>query len=140
MSYAIAWSVQVIAPVISGIASHLLYYIKGEHHLHPARLICVYLFIYSLAISFDVQKWGCSTRQAAGDALFWTAFHFFGLFGSMTMYRTLFHPLRHFPGPPLARLSKFWHVVRTRDAKSHLLLDDLYREYGPFVRTGKQLF
>ena len=136
MPYPTVWSVQCSASVISGIASHFLFYIKGEHHLHPARLLCVYLFIYGLAISFAMQKWGCSIGEAAGDALFWTTFHFFGLFGSMIAYRTSFHPLRHFPGPPLARVSKFWHVVKNRNAKSHLLLHDLYREYGPFVRTG----
>lgn len=62
-----------------------------------------------------------------------------GLFGSIGVYRTFFHRLRHFPGPRGAALSKLWQVWKCRDSNNHLILDDLYKRYGPFVRTGRSL-
>ncbi|PVI04480.1 cytochrome P450 [Periconia macrospinosa] len=60
------------------------------------------------------------------------------LFSSIGVYRVFFHKLRSFPGPYLARVSKLWHVwkcVKSR-SRNHLILDDLYKQYGDFVRTG----
>ena len=61
------------------------------------------------------------------------------LLTSIAVYRVLFHRLSRagFPGPPLARISKFWHVWACRDSKNHLVLDRLAQVYGDFVRTGK---
>ena len=62
-----------------------------------------------------------------------------GLFASIIVYRTMLHPLRHFPGPTLAHVSKLWHVVHCLDSKNHLLLETLHQRYGDFVRTGARL-
>ncbi|KAL9134417.1 MAG: hypothetical protein Q9175_004399 [Cornicularia normoerica] len=58
------------------------------------------------------------------------------LFASIITYRTMFHRLRHFPGPALAKVSKLWHVAHCLDSKNDLLLEGLHQEYGDFVRTG----
>ena len=50
----------------------------------------------------------------------------------------MFHPLHHFPGPALAKVSKLWNVAHCLGSKNHLLLDGLHKEYGDFVRTGTQ--
>ncbi|OOQ91423.1 Tryprostatin B 6-hydroxylase [Penicillium brasilianum] len=59
-----------------------------------------------------------------------------GLFSSLLLYRTLFHPLRHIPGPRLARISSFWLSFRLRDGPSFRLLHKLHEEYGPVLRVG----
>jgi hypothetical protein len=58
------------------------------------------------------------------------------VYGSMIVYRLFFHPLRHFPGPTLARVSKFWHVFRLSGLQNQLLLEDLHQQYGDIVRIG----
>ncbi|OOF94575.1 hypothetical protein ASPCADRAFT_26369, partial [Aspergillus carbonarius ITEM 5010] len=58
------------------------------------------------------------------------------LLSSITIYRAFFHPLRHFPGPFGARISKLWHVWQVRDSKNYRVLDNLHTQYGDFVRTG----
>jgi hypothetical protein len=60
------------------------------------------------------------------------------LFSSIAVYRRYFYRLRNFPGPRLAGLTKFWHVFHCRDSKNHVLLDRLYHEYGPYIRTGPE--
>lgn len=42
----------------------------------------------------------------------------------------------NFPGPWLLRTSKLWHVWACRTSMNHFYLDDLFRRYGDFVRTG----
>ncbi|MCJ1320172.1 hypothetical protein MMC15_005510 [Xylographa vitiligo] len=54
----------------------------------------------------------------------------------MTIYRVFFHRLHSFPGPGLAKVSKFWNVAKTIDSSNYRLLDSLHRQYGDFVRTG----
>ena len=61
------------------------------------------------------------------------------LFASIIVYRTIFHELRQFPGPPFAKVSKLWHVAHCLDSKNHLFLDKLHQQYGDFVRTGARL-
>lgn len=58
----------------------------------------------------------------------------------MTIYRLFFHPLRRFPGPVLARVSKLWHVFHCINSRNYLLLDKLHLQYGEFVRTGESGF
>ena len=64
--------------------------------------------------------------------------HLCGLFGSIFAYRLFFHPLRAFPGPSGARISKLWLLFQ--DIKSQyrtfLSFDELHRKYGKFVRIG----
>ncbi|RWA10857.1 hypothetical protein EKO27_g4259 [Xylaria grammica] len=61
-----------------------------------------------------------------------------GLFSSIVIYRKYFHRLRRFPGPRLAAVTKLWHVWKGLDGKNHLLLEDLFKRYGPIIRTGPE--
>ncbi|KAL4262103.1 cytochrome P450 family protein [Pleurotus pulmonarius] len=47
-----------------------------------------------------------------------------------------FHPLAKYPGPWLWRLSSLRLAYISYLGKRHLILDDLHRKYGPFVRIG----
>jgi hypothetical protein len=54
-------------------------------------------------------------------------------------YRFFFHPLRIYPGPFGARLSKWWTVKQNWDTNLHFhrAQQRLQKEYGDYVRTGK---
>ncbi|KAL9119179.1 MAG: hypothetical protein Q9187_004266 [Circinaria calcarea] len=60
------------------------------------------------------------------------------LFASIALYRLVFHRLTRarFPEPIFARLTKLWHVWACRRSKNHLILAELNRKYGDFVRTA----
>lgn len=53
-------------------------------------------------------------------------------------YRAFFHPLRNYPGPLGARLSKWYTVTKVIDTKWHWhrVQQDLQKQYGDYVRTG----
>ncbi|CEL07609.1 hypothetical protein ASPCAL10766 [Aspergillus calidoustus] len=60
--------------------------------------------------------------------------YFFGLFGSISLYRACFHPLRNFPGPPLAKLSTLWSARETAcNYRFHVMVDEIHRTYGDFA-------
>ncbi|KAF9465622.1 cytochrome P450, partial [Collybia nuda] len=56
---------------------------------------------------------------------------------SITVYRlSPWHPLANYPGPTLAKISKWWMVYWVGKGKRHLLLQSLHAQYGPWLRIG----
>lgn len=48
-----------------------------------------------------------------------------------------FHPLANFPGPWLWYISSLKLSWVSLQGRRHLIIDELHRQYGPFVRIGK---
>ena len=120
--------------ITAGIASHSLFFIRGEYHLKAPSLLLIYLASYVLLL-FKESKDGF--QLAVRNVTLIINAYVFALFASMVIYRTAFHPLRAFPGPVLARVSKLWHVYMVRGSQNHLVLEGMRENYGTFVRTGK---
>lgn len=80
-----------------------------------------------------------STCVLSGRAILVTAaFHLFGVWASMLLYRMFFHRLSDFPGPCAARLSNFY--VTFLSAKKLRLYEEtqrLHGKYGDYVRLGE---
>ncbi|KAI9722768.1 MAG: hypothetical protein M1828_004464 [Chrysothrix sp. TS-e1954] len=122
---------------VAGVAAHVLYFIKGEHHLEGPRLVGL-IWIVPVLDSL-AQIWTCHIPpvDAAGTSLVVTGIFLSSIYASIVTYRLFFHRLKAFPGPPLARVSKLWHFSKVvTSPQTHKLLDKLYYEYGDFVRTG----
>jgi len=69
-----------------------------------------------------------------------TVSYFSALSTSILLYRAFFHPLRNFPGPFSAKLSKVVHVLKiAKESKNYLLNEDLFEKYGGFVRCVRIL-
>ena len=93
----------------------------------------------SILVFLCESKWkGGDILGSLGETLLLITAYAGALFTSIVIYRVFFHRLRNFPGPWMARCTKFWHVYKCVNCKNHLLLDDLYRQYGQFVRTGPE--
>ena len=121
---------------ISGVASHLFYFIRGDHHLQAASFVklgVAALFSIS-SIIFFLQH--TSLKEALKIALSMEASYITTLFMSILIYRLLFHPLRPFPGPLSMRASKLVHSWRSRRLDNYVRLEELHKTYGDFVRTG----
>ena len=115
--------------IAAGIASHACIFIHNEWHVQAPTLFKLYSSICFILVIL----------QGLRTSFLVVSCYAIALFSSMTLYRLFFHPLRKFPGPPLASVTKFWHVYNCLDSKNHILLDRLYHKYGPLIRTGKLL-
>jgi hypothetical protein len=65
------------------------------------------------------------------------ALYLFALATSIALYRiSPFHPLYAYPGPLLARISRFYTMYSTLDGHQHVATQALHARYGTVVRTG----
>ena len=119
-----------------GVLSHLCIFIRGEHHLRSPFLLRFYLTLYGLLVLSETFIQPPNLPDAFKSSFLVIASYATALFTSMTIYRVFLHRLRHFPGPPLAAVSKLYHVSQVLDAKQYLFLDKLREQYGDYVRTG----
>lgn len=52
------------------------------------------------------------------------------------IYCLLLSPLRHYPGPLLAKISPLWIVTQCRRGQRSQAVSDLHKKYGNFVRIS----
>ena len=63
-----------------------------------------------------------------------------GLASSIAVYRLFFHRLHRFPGPVLAKLSRFYDAyLAGKTVQYNVEIDKLHDTHGDFIRTGKYL-
>lgn len=126
-----------LGAIVSGFFIHNMFFIKGEWHIQAPLIFRFYIALFLL--NLGVYYWIIEQRfeWCLTYTIFTLCFHLIGLFGSMFLYRVWFHPLKRFPGPFLAKVSKLWHVWKVRDSQNYLFLESLRQQYGDFVRTGK---
>ncbi|KAI1824129.1 cytochrome P450 [Xylaria intraflava] len=119
---------------ISGILSHRLHFIHGEHHLKGPQYLAAWVFATLATICFlYINQYGIL------QPLILINFAFFGpFFSSIVIYRLFQHPLKGFRGPKLAAVSKLWHLAHVFRTQNYLFLDGLVKKYGKVVRTGPQ--
>jgi len=127
-----------ILSLLSGLASHWLYFNHGEHHLNAPFLACFHVLLSIITIVAEICLHGGNYTIAIARSAFIFTCYLGSLFSSILMYRTCFHRLRFFPGPFLAGASKLWHSWKVRDSTNHILMGQLYEKYGTFVRTGRE--
>jgi hypothetical protein len=120
----------------AGISSHLLYFIRGEHHQYAHRWITRVLTgiaTLSLVILHFTRYQVLLTTILT---ILLTISYFVGLYTSMGVYRMFFHPLRKFTGPLWAPLSNIYHSYIIRKSDNYLVMKKLHEQYGPIIRTG----
>jgi len=117
----------------------------GEYHLKVFMLLrlfligLLFLFLFLLVLQITRSEGAYRTKNPAMITSFIAAIFSFPCTGSLVVYRTLFYRLNGVPGPLLARVTKLWHLGKILNTSNHLLLDELHKQYGDFVRTGKYL-
>lgn len=77
-----------------------------------------------------------SLASAAFTSAALTISYLVSLWTSMLVYRAFFHRLHAFPGPPGAKLTKFWHVLQLGKCDNYKRLDKWHAAYGDYVRIG----
>ena len=121
-----------------GFISHHLIFIRGEHYEESPLWLRLYLLVSAMLFVGQMVIDHAQAREAA-VAVSWVMTSFSAsLLTSILIYRIFFHRLRSFPGPFLAKTTKFWHVSAVaRNSDNFCQLDRLYHRYGDFVRTGR---
>lgn len=120
---------------ISGVLSHRLFFIQGEHHLNGPWYLATWMAALLVIITILLFS---DNYNGAFESVVLVQFTFFGpLFTSILVYRIFQHPLRHFDGPRLASVSKLWHLAYMFKSSNHLFLHGLVEKYGNFVRTSR---
>ncbi|KAI1774065.1 cytochrome P450 [Hypoxylon cercidicola] len=121
---------------LAGILCHHGIFIRNEWHIKSSLIVKLHICIAVVHLLANCY-WNTIATSLTMTAIA-TILYALGLFGSIVIYRAYFHRLRHFPGPRLAGITKFWHVWKCRTGQNHLVLEKLYRQYGPFIRTGPE--
>ena len=120
-----------------GVASHLSFFIRGEHHKNGIHILRAAVLLSSLSYLYLIYYASFTRIQAAvfTTTVFWS--FTLSLWTSMLIYRGFFHRLHAFPGPVGAKYSKFWHTFAAADMHWYKTINALHKEHGDFVRTGK---
>jgi hypothetical protein len=118
-----------------GLLAHVGLFIHGEWHVQAPPIFLFHAFLYG-SLSIGSMIYGAGTLWAAG--LITSICYLAALLTSIFIYRTCFHQLTRagFKGPFYMRVSKIFHVWKCRKSLNHLLLNDLQKRYGDFIRTG----
>ncbi|KAL1850331.1 hypothetical protein Plec18167_007432 [Paecilomyces lecythidis] len=122
--------------LIAGMTSHLGFFIRGEHHTRTITIIKSYAALDVLIAGLLLKTNGGDIKKAALEAAIVTGSYLLGLFGSMTIFRAFFHPLRQFHGPLLARVTNLYHSSLLGNSDNYRVIYNLHKKYGPIVRTG----
>ncbi|WPH03318.1 cytochrome P450 [Acrodontium crateriforme] len=119
-----------------GVIAHIFYFKHGEHHRQAIYYVGTAAFFPWIASALLSRYYGLSILGAVTYSLVTEWSFALALYTSMLIYRAFLHPLRNYPGPFMAKTSKFWHSFKA--AKMHWYRDvwDLHVQYGEFVRTG----
>ncbi|RDW71423.1 hypothetical protein BP6252_07986 [Coleophoma cylindrospora] len=121
-----------------GVAVHQLIFKRFEVDTHPI-VVFVGFAIAPFALSRLLNSSLAPNAQLPASMAFLLVGIFLATLGlSLITYRLYFHPLRNFPGPFAARLSKFWCLSQAAASgmRWHRVNVQLHAEYGDYVRTG----
>ncbi|KAL4958584.1 cytochrome P450 [Aspergillus filifer] len=127
----------VLSAATLGVISHLslfrtlpveeyLYSLLG---LYAATVLAIVLaYLYTTEFSFIHMIFCVGCIASAFNA---------GLISSIAVYRLFFHRLRHFDGPWLSKLSRFYDVyLAGKNVQYHVEVAKMHEKYGDFIRTG----
>ncbi|KAJ3551693.1 hypothetical protein NM688_g4557 [Phlebia brevispora] len=116
---------------VTSLASYLFYkrFEPNAVWLHAVLLVAVPALLQSQFVSYTSNT---VLRCTLVSTAYWTS-----LISLTIAYRlSPFHPLAKFPGPLIARITKFWMSYITTRGDGHEYLRGLHARYGDAVRIG----
>ncbi|KAB2574534.1 benzoate 4-monooxygenase cytochrome P450 [Lasiodiplodia theobromae] len=121
-----AW---IAVSILYGIITHIRWFKRFELDRYPLQVAGVFV-ASSVVLVKSLQSYSASFALIATYLL--------GLCLSTLVHRALFQPLKRFPGPFAARLSKFWAMRQAAKTQGQWYKFNLqlHAEYGDYVRIG----
>jgi hypothetical protein len=131
------YQIQIPLALFAGVAAHLLYFNRGEHHMHGVKYLqaiivtsAASILVLTKALEYDLQH-ALSTVAVANSSFL------LGIYSSLLVYRLFLNPLNKFPGPLGARITNLWlSTAIGKTSHAHFTIQDLHRKYGDFLRVG----
>ncbi|KIX93474.1 uncharacterized protein Z520_10894 [Fonsecaea multimorphosa CBS 102226] len=118
--------------VLSGLAAHLKYKRREPTLFRYLAELATLLVLASVGLFYQSRVF---TTSVALSALFITL-HLFALASSITVYRLFLHPLKDYPGPLLAKITKWYGFYLVSFGKTYIDYAQLHEKYGDVVRIG----
>lgn len=119
---------QCFTAAAAGVLSHILYFIRGYHDQHALSIILTHLAGYGILLFL--------TSSLVTATLIFTSY-LVALFASMITYRIFFHPLRRFPGPLPAKITRMYGPYTNRHGRMHHEQNRSFTRYNSdIVRIG----
>jgi cytochrome P450 family 628 len=126
-----------LTSALAGIGFHYCYARRVEIDFSGWRLIGVFCLLCLSLVYYRVSVLSCTIDAAIQDMVLAATTFILSMSSSILLYRSLFHRLRHIPGPTLARLSSLYLVKKScENDQFHLYLEKLHQRYGDVVRIG----
>lgn len=130
----------VATAAVSGVFAHQLFFRRIDVDAHPFLLLAAFFGLHltlASALQFQYARYSTFFASQAISFLLMSTF-VSSILASMLVYRAFFHPLKGFPGPFGAKLSKFWAVRQALNSglKWYKVDAQLHEKYGDYVRTG----
>src|SRR5947208_11286260 len=123
--------------MLLGVFSHLTVFIHGELNNYAGQIASTFTGSFGLLVAIEQFRAGLIHGIAIATAYFGA--YQLGLISSIVVYRVYFHRLRDFPGPRIMSMTQLWAVYKAAVmGRTHAMLVNLHREYGDFVRVGRQ--
>lgn len=127
-----------IIPLLAGVAVHLSVR-PFEIDRHTPKFILAYLVSFTALVAHLRSYGGLGLAGSIVETATVAAGFNTGLFGSILVYRAFFHRLHRFPGPLLAKLTRFYALkTAALTLQTHLAIENAHDTYGDFVRVGTQ--
>ena len=126
-----------LAAAAGGVASHVLYFNRGEHHLWAVIYIQLFSVACLSAIVGLVNFYDYRALLAIAATTTVAASFLVGVWTSLIIYRAFLSPLCKFPGPFLARISSLWLTFTVAPKlNGYHTFQALHEKYGAYVRIG----
>ncbi|KAK4228689.1 Tryprostatin B 6-hydroxylase [Podospora fimiseda] len=123
-----------MAAAVTGVLSHVLYFIRGFRDMQALGIIIGHSLAYIGLTAAIVIQTGIYGGLVLSTTLFAT--YLISLFTSIVIYRLFFHPLRHFPGPLVAKITRLHAPWLARNGQWHIEQEKLFKKYGNIVRVA----
>ncbi|KAL5340156.1 cytochrome P450 [Aspergillus crustosus] len=133
---AVTWSLTASTFAVLGIAVHQLIR-SGEVDNRLRVLLTAYLGAALASWASYIFVFNLGWLHAGAHTILASVSFNLALTTSILLYRGFLHPLRQFPGPFTAKLTRLAATMRSLErTQYHLDLEEMHRQYGDFVRTG----
>jgi tryprostatin B 6-hydroxylase len=121
---------------VLGVASHVLYFNRGEHHLWSPTYLQLFTasVIGSVVALTKYSEFPLSTAVSITSTV--AASYLFGVYTSLIIYRVWLSPLNKFPGPWQAKIAGVWLTSQMLKHDGYLKFAALHKKYGKYVRIG----
>ncbi|OAG42902.1 hypothetical protein AYO21_02853 [Fonsecaea monophora] len=131
------WAVSnsiLLSAVTTGLLCHAIYKRREPDIFSFLRQ---FLLLVAAALGWTAfSQTAFDPLSIIASTLLFATVHLFTLGLSISIYRLLLHPLRKFPGPWAAKLTKLEGVYYALPGKFHDHMQEIHDKYGDVVRIG----